>query len=95
MLKISLLFKKNTDFTVNNSKILRVKNAKFLWYCFYVNFNIWGDFQICISVPLKERLSQKGVFQTPNVFFTVSILQQFNQFLMFNCRKKPAALLKN
>ena len=52
MLKISLLFKKNTNFTVNNSRILTIKNAKFSGYFVYVNLNIWEDFQICISVPL-------------------------------------------
>ena len=36
----------------NNSRILRIKNAKFSGYCFYMNRNIYGDFQICISVPL-------------------------------------------
>ena len=37
MLKISLLFK---------------KNANFSGYYFYIKLNILGDFQICISVPL-------------------------------------------
>ena len=54
MLKINLLFKKNADFTVNNSSILRIKNAKLSGYYFYMNFNIWEDFQICISVPLTS-----------------------------------------
>ena len=49
MLKISLLFKK---FKKNNSRILRIKNAKFSGY-FYMNTNILGDFQICISAPLN------------------------------------------
>ena len=43
MLKISLLFK----------NLLRIKNTKFSGYCFYLNINIYGDFQICISVPLR------------------------------------------
>ena len=34
MLKISLLFKKFTKFTANNSRILRIKNVKFSGYCF-------------------------------------------------------------
>ena len=34
MLKISLLFKKLTNF--NNSIILRIKNAKFSGYCFHI-----------------------------------------------------------
>ena len=29
-----------------------IKNANFSGYCFYMNTNIWVDFQICISVPL-------------------------------------------
>ena len=29
-----------------------IKNAKPSGYYFYMNLNIWGDFQICISVPL-------------------------------------------
>ena len=47
MLKISLLFKKLTNLdTYNNSRILRIKNAKFSGYCFYMNTNIYEDFQI-------------------------------------------------
>ena len=39
---------------VNNSRILiMIKNAKFSGYYFDMNLNIWGDFQICISVPLS------------------------------------------
>ena len=29
-----------------------MKNAKFSGYYFYMNLNIWGDFQIWVSVPL-------------------------------------------
>ena len=57
MLKINLLFKKNTDLRVNNSRILRIKNAKLSEYYFYKNLNLWGDFQICISVPLIQYKS--------------------------------------
>ena len=52
MLKISLLFNKFTNFTANNSIILRIRNAKISGYCFYMNTNIKRDFQICFSVPL-------------------------------------------
>ena len=31
-----------------------IKNAKFSGYYFDMNLIIWGDFQICISVPLKS-----------------------------------------
>ena len=36
-----------------NSSILRINNAKFSEYFFYMNTNIQRDFQICISVPLR------------------------------------------
>ena len=51
-LKSSLLFKKIQTLRVNNSWILRILNAKFSGYYFYMNINIWRDFQICISVSL-------------------------------------------
>ena len=38
----------------NNSRIHRINNAHFSRYCFYMNTNIWGTFQIYISVPLKS-----------------------------------------
>ena len=41
---------------INNLRILRIKNPKFSGYCFYMNTNIYWDFQICIGVPLKKRL---------------------------------------
>ena len=56
MLIISLLFKKNTNFRVNNSRILTIKNAKLPEYYLYMNLYIWRDFQICISVPLSNVL---------------------------------------
>ena len=37
---------------MNNSRVLTIKNAKFSGYYFYMNFNTWEDFQICISIPL-------------------------------------------
>ena len=52
MLKSSLFFKKNTNFRVNNSSILTIKNVKFSGSYFYMNTNVWGDFQICISESL-------------------------------------------
>ena len=39
----------------NNSRIRSIKNAKFSGYCFYMHTTILGDFQICISVPLKQH----------------------------------------
>ena len=37
MLKISLLFKILQTSRVNNSRISRIKNAKFSGYCFYMD----------------------------------------------------------
>ena len=36
----------------NYSRILRIMKAKFLGYCFHMNTNTLGDFQIYMSVPL-------------------------------------------
>ena len=33
-----------------------IENAKFSGYYFYLNLNIWADFQICISVPLSLKV---------------------------------------
>ena len=38
----------------NNPRICWIKNAKFSVDCFYMNTNIQGEFQICISVPLMN-----------------------------------------
>ena len=53
MLKNSLLFRNLQTSRANNSKILRIKNAKFSGHWFYMKTIILRDFQICISVPLK------------------------------------------
>ena len=55
MLKISLLFKKNSDLRVNNLRILTIKIVKLSEYYFHINLNILGDFQICNNVPLTTR----------------------------------------
>ena len=44
---------------MNNSRIPRSKNVKFSEYYFYLNTNIWGDFQISISVPLSLTLMHR------------------------------------
>ena len=48
--------RKTQTLRVNNSIILRTNNAKFSEYYFHLNTNIYGDFQICISVPLKPHV---------------------------------------
>ena len=39
-----------------NLRIPRIKNANLSGYHLHINTNIQGDFQICISVPLKEKV---------------------------------------
>ena len=56
MLKISLLFDKFKKYSRINSRTLRIKNAKCSGYCFYINTSIQGDFQSCISVPLRNPI---------------------------------------
>ena len=77
MLKISRLFKKFTNFTANNSRIRRIKNAKLSEYCFYMNTDIYGDFQICISVPLTQFFLQ--IYLQYNIIFSLCII--FTSFL--------------
>ena len=45
---------------MNNAVILRAKNAKFSEYHFYLNTNIYGYFQTCISVSLN-KINQETV----------------------------------
>ena len=40
MLKISLIFQKNTFFTGKEPENFQIKNAKYSGYCFYMNPNI-------------------------------------------------------
>ena len=61
-LKIAYFLRNLQTSRGNNSRILRIKNAKFLRYCFYINKNTKGDFQICISVPLKTIRGTKKVY---------------------------------
>ena len=45
---------------MNNSRILRIKNAKFSGYYFYMKWNIQKEFQVCISVPLMKPLKKNS-----------------------------------
>ena len=45
----------------NNSRIFRIQKAKCSGHHFYTKTNIWRDFPICISAPLKRDLNI-GVF---------------------------------
>ena len=47
-------FKKIETLRLNNSGIIKIENAKCSGYYFNINANMEGDFQICISIPLKN-----------------------------------------
>ena len=51
--KVTYFSRKIQVFWVNNSRILRIKNAKLSGYSFHMNPNIQWNFQICIIVPLN------------------------------------------
>ena len=55
--KVSYFLRKIQTLWVNNSITLWIKNANFSGYYFYENTKIYGDFQICISVPLNFCLN--------------------------------------
>ena len=52
MLKSSLLFKKNTNFTEEKRENSYDSECEIFGIWFLHEHNIWRDFQICISVPL-------------------------------------------
>ena len=54
--KLAYFFRNLQSSWANYSRIPRIKNAKFLGYCFYMGTNMWGDFQICISAPFTNKL---------------------------------------
>ena len=55
-LKLAYFLRNLQTSRANNSRILRTKNAKFSRHYFYMNTNIYGDFQICTSVPWRFGL---------------------------------------
>ena len=65
----------------NNWRILRIQNAKFSGHCFYMNTNIWRDFQICISVPLHYF---KVIDKTCICIFRVTHFPSTIKFLLQN-----------
>ena len=53
--KVAYFLRKIQTLQANNSRILKIQNAKFSGYYVYMNTNIWRDFQICISAPVRQR----------------------------------------
>ena len=62
--KVAYFLRKIQTLRVNNSIIPRTKNTKFSEYYFYLTMNLYGEFQICISVPLIIRRFNKNQPQT-------------------------------
>ena len=54
MLKLAYFLKHLRTSRANKSGTLRIRNAKFSGYCFYMNTHIQRDFQLFISVHLKK-----------------------------------------
>ena len=63
--KVHYFLRKIQTLWANNSRIIRIQNAKCPRYQFYMNTNIWKNFQICISVPLRniKQLEGRGISQ--------------------------------
>ena len=76
MLKLVYFLRNLQTSRVNNLRILRIKNAKSLGYCFYTDTNIWRNFQICISVPLTLiRVGFSGVRFASGAFLDLEFWQ--------------------
>ena len=87
-LKLAYFLRKLQTLRGNNSRIIRIKNAKFSRYCFHMNTNIYGDFQICISVNLKETYN--SLKKWPLILWWVS-----NKTIMEVGNIKKAATFKS
>ena len=74
MLKISHFVRSSQALRVNKSIVPRIKNAIFSGCCFYMNKNIKGDFQICISIPFTAHLINFAIKD----FFTYCACAVFN-----------------
>ena len=74
---------------MNNSRILKIKNAKFSGHYFYMNLNIWADFQFCISVPL--RFDEYFTSLCRKAGKKLSVLARISNFM---CTNKKRVLIK-
>ena len=88
--KVAYFLRKIHTLPVNNSGILRIQNAKFSEYHFYMNADKWRDFQICISVPSLEELvklfcsnywqNPQVTARLPEVFCKQGVLKRIGKF---------------
>ena len=77
-LKCSILLIKIQTLPVNNSRTPGTKYAKFSGYYFYLNTNIYGDFQSCISVPSRLMFMLTRLTQTNELTYDCSSLLLLN-----------------
>ena len=73
----------------NNSKVFRIKKTNFPRYCFYMNGNILGDFQICIIVctfKLWNGLRRKklNIWRMETNFFEIKTILNFTSKTTFS-----------
>ena len=84
-----------------NSRIPRIKNVKFSGYYFYLNTNIQGDFQICISVPLTLALeSNINKKSHPSLIFAENSVPQrtprrYFKLTIHTCRACKSSVEEN
>ena len=82
--KLAYFLRKIQILRVTNSIIFTIKNAIFSGYYFYMNQNIWGDFQSCISVRLIEYIVSDDAYQCFNTQFFIWILTNLSLLLKVN-----------
>ena len=72
--KVAYFLRKIQILRANNSRILRIQNAKFSGYYFYMDTNIWRDFQICINVPLIETFLVEAIPFSVSTFSLAEVI---------------------
>ena len=91
MLKTSLLLRKVQTLRVTNSRILTIKNVKF-WGYYCGNLNIWGDFQICITLPLKMNIPKSMFNHTMSITRGISMLMVWNSMNWMKSKAIPKSM---
>ena len=75
--------------SVNNSRIVWIKNTKFSGYYFYINTDIYRDFQICISVPVitvkVKYVVASSLLQTLSMCFLDVYMPLLSQAFVQRC----------
>ena len=79
--KLTYILRNLQTLTANNSRVLRIKKAKFSGYCFYMNANIQRDSEICINVMSVCYYNATYAFQS--------------EFTLYNCLNVKKILARN